>query len=116
MDIGHLVYYVNVFVSETEGAFCPASSLSTTDADLTPTQVTHSPGIEGGGFVDRAPDQPPNPDNTVAFTLNLTKCLAANGATLGPGETARVNFHADASDASGGRAKARSDVPFRPQP
>jgi hypothetical protein len=116
MDIGHLVYYVDVFVSATEGAFCPLGSLSTTDPELTPTQVTHSPGIEAGAFIDLAPDQPPNPVNTVAFTLNLTQCLASKGVTLDAGETARVNFHAVAVGAGGQRSETRSDVPFKRQP
>ena len=116
MDIGHLVYYVDVFVSETEGAYCPLGSLSTTDPELTPTQVTHSPGIEAGAFIDLASDQPPNPVNTVAFTLNLTQCLASKGVTLDAGETARVNFHAVAVGAGGQRSETRSDVPFKRQP
>ena len=116
MDIGHLVYYVDVFISPTEGAFCPLSSLSTTDPDLSPTQVTHSPGVSGGGFTDLVPDRQPDPANTVAFTVNLTQCLASKGATLEANETARMNIHALATNANGQRAEARSDIPFKLQP
>ena len=71
------------------------------------------PGTEVGGFTDNTDDRPPDPANRVAFTLNLTQCLATKGVTLAPGPIAGVNFHAIATDGAAQRSEARSDVPFK---
>ena len=58
---------------------CPQSSFSEDDPNLSPNAP-----IDGGGVTDLAPDQPANPANTLTYTLNLTNCMASQGAHLGP--------------------------------
>jgi hypothetical protein len=66
-DIGRLNYNANE---------CWPDAYSEHDADLTP--VLPSPGNEGepdrSGLLDGAADRPANPNNTLTFTVNLTKC------------------------------------------
>lgn len=81
--------------------WCPQSSYSTTDPDLTlpPAEVPDP------GFMDLAPDRPTDALNTLTYTVNLTDCLAALGFTWGPGQEASIHFparmsRADAPDAA----------------
>lgn len=91
-DIGKLRYVARVqSVSGSSGSAgnCPQSSFSEDDPNLTPNAPT-----DGAGLTDTAPDQPANPANTLTYTLNLTNCLAASGATWNPGATALIHFSA----------------------
>ena len=92
-DIGKLRYSATV---QSVGASCPQSSFSEDDPNLSPNM----PG-DRGGVTDLAPDQPANPANTITYTLNLTNCMAAVGATWKPGEIALVNFSAVDGDGPG---------------
>lgn len=85
-DIGKLRYSATV---QSAGAMCPQASFSEDDANLSPNTPP-----DRGGVTDLAPDQPANPASTLTYTLNLTSCMAAVGATWKPGETALVNFSA----------------------
>jgi hypothetical protein len=88
VDIGGLTYgaiiqHVGPVVGGTDVARgCPASSLSSSDL-----QVTPGPGPNGGAaMVDRASDQRAAATNTFTYTLNLTQCLAALGVSWNQGE------------------------------
>lgn len=91
-DIGKLRYLArvqSVGTSGFSGGNCPQSSFSEDDPNLSPNAQ-----IDGGGVTDLAPDQPANPANILTYTLNLTNCLAAGGATWNLGESALINFSA----------------------
>ncbi len=96
-DIGKLSYGANI---QSVGAaeipplhrFCPQSSYSDSDPNLSPPETVSPP--DRGGVTDLAPDQPANPANTIAYTLNLTNCLAALGFAWNPGESALVHLSA----------------------
>ena len=78
IDIGHLDYGAGI---SDIGLRCPRSTFS----DPSPT-LTAAPSSSEGVFTDQAADQPANPANTLSFTLDLTKCLTANGLSFNPGE------------------------------
>jgi hypothetical protein len=91
-DIGKLSYGANI---QSVGASnvqalpnCPQSAYSVNDPNL-------SPGQDGNpGVTDLATDQPANPANTVTYTLNVSKCLAAFGIAWNPGEEVQIRFWA----------------------
>ena len=101
IDIGGLQYYTNAN-DGPPGAYCPESSLTESDPDL-----SLGTGKVGGGqqtdgiLTDSAPDQPASPTNTFTYTLNLSDCLAASGTSFQPppqpgGDSyAYFNFGAD---------------------
>lgn len=101
MDAGRLSYVAQV-TSPSGGSFCPQSSFSTTDPNLDPVSSSPIPGKNVGGFEDLAGDKPADPANTLSFSLDLTQCLAANGATLGTGQEVRVSTWAVAVGQPGG--------------
>lgn len=92
IDIRDLVYTVTL--SKGIGEFfnfntCEQSQMSTTDPNLTPTPAPGSGFFAGGGFLD--PGDEADTDNTLSFSVNLTKCLAdqgvsGSGETVGPGD------------------------------
>ncbi|MGB7587270.1 MAG: hypothetical protein WBM00_01025 [Solirubrobacterales bacterium] len=96
-DIGKLSYGADV---QSVGASevpplnrnCPKGSYSDSDPNLSPPETVSPPNR--GGVTDLAPDQPANPANTIAYTLNLTNCLAALGFAWNPGESALVHLSA----------------------
>ncbi len=96
-DIGKLSYGANI---QSVGAaeipplhrFCPRSSFSGSDPNLSPPETVIPP--DRGGVTDLAPDQPANPASTITYTLNLTNCLAALGFAWNPGESALVHLSA----------------------
>jgi hypothetical protein len=95
VDIGGLDY-----VTGYAKGFCQPDSYSDVDPGLTLIPYTQ-PSPTGSQQVtvlrDSAPDTAANPANTFSYTLDLSKCIAANsipGSTLGPGESASFNFNA----------------------
>src|SRR5229473_3268770 len=60
---------------------CPASTLSTTDPNLTLQTRPDPSGQVVGSYVDGSSDQPTDPTHTLSFTVNLTKCIRAKGAS-----------------------------------
>jgi hypothetical protein len=93
MDVGGLSYVAQVG-SPSGGSFCPQSSFSTTDPNLVPVSSPPIPGKGAGGFEDLTGDKAADSANELAFSLDLTGCLAANGASLAPGQTAVVTVWA----------------------
>ena len=91
MDVGSLSYTAQV-ASPSGGSFCPQSSFSTADPNLAPITTSPFPGKGAGGFEDLAADQSAEPAHTLSFSLDLTQCLASNGASLGPNEVVRVTI------------------------
>ena len=100
MDVGHLAYSSNPYVlsrSGTQPLTCPASSYSKRDPHLVPNPDTHV-----NGFVDQANDAPASPANTLTYSLDLTACFAANGATLSSSDEVKDDIFArTAMSASG---------------
>jgi hypothetical protein len=91
IDIGGLTYEIAV----AGVGLCPQDSLSTTDPNLTPSPLpTVDPGVNGGGFRDLATDQTANAANTLTFTVNLTRCLAASGRPFAPGDSRGITINA----------------------
>jgi hypothetical protein len=98
IDLGGLTYptlvqYVGSPADGTIQRFCPQTAFSSFDPNLVPAPTTGLPP----GMTDTAADQPANPANTLTYTLNLTSCLAAYGATLDPGEKTGIDFIARVS-------------------
>ncbi len=83
MDIGHLTYTLAGFFGPGGKQFCPQNTFTTADPMLA-TPPSDFPA--GGGFTDSSSDQPVNPMSTLAFKLNLTQCLQANGTSFEPGQ------------------------------
>jgi hypothetical protein len=72
-------------------SFCPQNSY--TSSDLTP--ITIGPGL--AGLTDTGTsDQPANPSNTVAYTLNVSQCLSSQGLTWPRDEELSLTFAAQA--------------------
>lgn len=88
MDIGHLHYISRPVVEQPGGSVlrCPQSSYSTTD----PSMAVGNDGVEA--YVgDLAGDAPSDPGRTLSYSLDLSNCFAANGATLASGEVIAVD-------------------------
>jgi hypothetical protein len=60
---------------------CPQETYSATSADLSP-----APDGRLGFLRDAATDRPPDPANTLGFTVDLTACLASVGASWDVGQ------------------------------
>jgi hypothetical protein len=79
MDMGHLTYSNFLYPVSSSGqgqqAPCHQDAYSTSDPNLAPTTSGTA------GMVDQAADSPPNPANTLTYSLDLTRCLAENGLT-----------------------------------
>lgn len=74
MDIGGLAYRVTFPEGNTTGSpggSCPERAFTAPGSELTPT--TDPDG--GGVLADSAPDRAADPQNTFAYTVNLTECL-----------------------------------------
>lgn len=84
MDVGNLIYGTRLTPSTGggSGSFCPQSSFSGVDPNLTAVDEPRLRKFGGVTFLDSAGDQPSNPTNTFTYTLNLTDCLAANGQSM----------------------------------
>jgi hypothetical protein len=92
IDIGHLTYGATVGSGDCPpDAFLPASP---PDPNLTLTPTTPRPLGSGWGFSDTRDDQPANPQNTLTYRLNLSRCLEANGLSFNPGEERQLVFKA----------------------
>ena len=98
VDIGRLRYTAdvpNAPVAAGPGApgargpgNCAASAYSTADPNLK---------VGGDGVEDSSADRPSNPANTLTFSVNLTRCLAAAGVAWLSGETLQVDIQARSS-------------------
>ena len=79
IDMGGLIYYAAALGGR---APCPASVYSNVDPSLT---ASVQGGLTGPGnqpvLIDSARDQPADPHNTFSYTLDLSQCLAAAGAS-----------------------------------
>lgn len=92
MDVGHLTYGAQV----QGGGFCPQTTLSENDQNLT-VATPHVFLQGGGGFDDRKADAASSPGDaspgrTFTFTLNLTDCFASHGVTFNTGDERPVQF------------------------
>ena len=99
VDIGGLAYDVNIpngggAPGNGVSPQCSPASLSTTDPH---GSVTNTGPI--GRIADNAPDQPADPANTLTFSVDLTKCLADKGNTLGAGQTFNMDIGANSLSA-----------------
>ena len=87
IDMGGLDYYIAATPEQPpEGGlaqFCPQDSLSSSDPNLAPQEMTGD-YLSGGGFGDLADDRPANPANLITFQVNLTECFEAAGALSEP--------------------------------
>jgi hypothetical protein len=79
VDLGHLLWTVRLVTQQTV-TDCTAG-YSTTDPNLAPNS---DPQL--GGFVDQQGDAAADAANTLAFTLNLSACLAAKGQSWTSGD------------------------------
>ncbi len=95
IDIGHLNYGARI--SDT-GLQCPRSTFSDPSPTLAATPTSYD--WTGGVFTDQTADQPANPANTLGYTLDLTKCLTANGLSFNAGETHDFSLEAMACGSS----------------
>ena len=90
MDIGHLAYSLTFYGESPYPApppapsACDATAVTTSDRNVTPTpaQYQNANGSTPELLIDNADDQPANPANTLMATVDLTKCLAANGKSF----------------------------------
>ena len=64
-------------------------------------------------FTDPAPDRAADPGSTFAFTINVSECVAALGATWGQGEEASIHFGVLASSMGASQGAAAQSVWFR---
>lgn len=95
-DIGRLTYLASVgCVPELPGPqrcaekACPQDAFTTTQTGWTPSTL---PSYRGGGLSDPAPDASADPANTFTYSLNLSRCLTANGLTWVPGQQYEFNL------------------------
>jgi hypothetical protein len=94
VDIGGLQHFAHI-PGASDKTFCPQSSYSETDPNLTPgtAPVGGTTGLtEVPLFNDSAVDQAANTTNTFSYTLNLTECQAFRGTTFNTGETRGIFF------------------------
>jgi hypothetical protein len=102
MDIGGLRYAMQLpnvpgAPSPAPGAQqgapqCSAASLATSDANLAPAG-----GGAAGLLQDRAADAPASVSNKLSFSVDLSRCVADKGGSLGPGMTFRIHPEAFAA-------------------
>jgi hypothetical protein len=100
---------------------CPQSAFSDPRSEPVPNLLTlpppgppgsQGPVVGGGGFSDRALDQPANPNNKLTFTLNVSECLRAGGKASAfdeSGETVLLELKA----VTPGGGSAQQVLPFR---
>jgi hypothetical protein len=85
VDLGHLHYGVGIAVPDGTDN-CAASDFSELSPTLGDTPVSAAAAMYDASYplVDSAADAPPNSANKLGFTLNLDRCLTADGqATAG---------------------------------
>ncbi len=108
MDVGNLAYgeTVTSVGLGAPGGFCPQSSYTGVDPNLTllpPTRSSANPPVlNGARFGDLAGDRPSNPANTFTFTLNLTDCLASKGLSMNAMQPVVANLTALSENDDGG--------------
>jgi len=83
IDMGHLVYFAHTLTGPGNKS-CPADAYSD-PAGGTLSTVTGLGPLPTPALTDQANDQPSNPDNTFSYTLDLTRCLTANGENFDTG-------------------------------
>jgi hypothetical protein len=71
------------------GAPCPADAYS----DVNPILLPFGPA-----FLDQAPDTPSGEGTTFGYTLDIARCLAADGQTFNPGDQAQLVFAAGGAE------------------
>jgi hypothetical protein len=76
--------------STNDSGWCAPNHFDENDPKLIPG----FPDTQGGGFRDRAADQPANPANTYTYTLNLTRCLSRYGFSFDSGQSRQFGFEA----------------------
>lgn len=114
IDIGGLTYTAGL--GDT-GIDCPQDAYSERDPNLT-SAPSYRETI-GGGLTDLARDRPASRANTLTYSVNLTRCLAAVGRTFNPGETRELGLGAlacancDAFGDSSGPDSATQVITFR---
>ena len=116
IDIGHLTYGMQIYGN---GQQCPVSAFSNPVPPLAAAPAAYA--LVGGAFIDQAGDQPANPANTLTFTIDLTKCLAAHHQSFGPGEKRSFDIQAKtcggerctSADQSSGPDQAVQSLSFR---
>ncbi len=95
IDIGHLMYQMNVPMAGVNGPTCPNSSVTTTSPELT---AGSGPGPSG--FADSSADAPSNTSRLLNLTVDLDACAAARGKTLTDGEEIPFDLAANAPSTS----------------
>jgi hypothetical protein len=111
IDIGHLQWESRV-VTAGSGPGDPGQVVdcrgpgiySTTDADLTASPDT--------GLLDQSADAPASAGRTVAYTVDLTACLATRSVAWSPGQTVQLEI---AARSLGGGDNTAQQVFFRLQ-
>ncbi|MEI2718284.1 MAG: hypothetical protein V9E98_15065 [Candidatus Nanopelagicales bacterium] len=80
IDVGNLAYAISLPVGAGAGGYCPTSTY-TAEPRLSPLTTDINRTVPAGSaVVDRSPDEPASPANTLSVTLNLTSCYRALGA------------------------------------
>jgi len=111
IDIGGLNYRAGVADIGGMGGvngLCPQDAFESADPNLTP--IPASPSTTGGGLADGAADQLASAQNTLTYTLNVTKCLL--GTPLDPGDQFDLSFSATTSQTD----RAEQGVTFGLEP
>jgi hypothetical protein len=110
MDIGHLQWESRV-VTQGSGpggqavVDCRGPGIySSTDPDLTPSPDT--------GLLDQSADAPASASRTVAYTVDISSCLATRSIAWNPGETVQLEI---AGRSLGGGDNTAQQVYFRMQ-
>ena len=88
IDIGGLDY--QAIISDI-GYGCPASTVSTTDPDLTPARSTAHRPPGSKIWLQASPRARQIP---LTYTVNFTQCLASDGMSWEPGTTHGLDFTA----------------------
>jgi hypothetical protein len=112
IDLGRLDYQVQAGFG---GGRCPQDAFAIDDEALRPDDPEDE---QAPGFTDLRHDRVADPINTFTFTLNLTRCFAANGISFAPGDPHR-NIGLAATSFGGADpvafAIASQTVYFKPQ-
>jgi hypothetical protein len=114
-DIGGLAYLVFPQTPQAPGLMCPQDSLTEPSGELAlpaPGQIAlrDQSGHTAGAFIDRSADRAPDVRNVVSFTLNMSRCLGARGASWPVDQEIGIAFRALAGN---GTDAAEQVVHFR---
>lgn len=85
IDIGGLHYEVQVRES---GRRCPQDAFTEDHPEL----ASNGPSAMNPGLTDLAGDRPADAANTFTYTLNLTRCMEANGFSFDTGDEGAFSF------------------------